>query len=71
MPMHFRLADTLCEAHSMACTQKKADIAEIILHALEMESKAYGASQQQKRNGKSLLSVAQARHQKFKDGLQL
>ncbi len=69
MPMHFRMADTLCEAHLMACTQKEADIAEILLQALEVESEIYGASNEKRQGGNSLLTTAQSRHHQLESEL--
>ncbi len=69
MPMHFRMSDALCEAHLMACTQKKDDIAEILLQALEVESEVYGGNKKQRHSELSLLGLAQTRHQKLEDDL--
>lgn len=40
--MHYRMIDALAEAHLMACTQKKGDIAQILLQAIEVEMEKYG-----------------------------
>ena len=61
MPIHYRMNDALSEAHLMACTQKKADIAALLLKAMELEAATYGKVTDDKRGGVSLLEVAQER----------
>ena len=63
--MYYRMIDALAEAHLMACTQKKEDIAELLLSAIEIEWEKYGKRQQEKREGIDMLELAQTRQQKI------
>lgn len=60
MSMHFRMIDALAEAHLMACTQKKSDVAELLLKAIELESDKYGAQHPERRSG-NMLDIARER----------
>ena len=62
MPLYYRMNDALSEAHLMAVTQKKADIAALLLQALELEAATYGKPvKEDKRGGVNLLEVAHER----------
>lgn len=62
MPIHYRMNDALSEAHLMAVTQKKADIAALLLQALELEAATYGKPMtEDKRGGVNLVEVAHER----------
>lgn len=66
--IYYRMIDALAEAHLMACTQKKGDIASLLLTALEIEWDKYGRQQSEKREGVDLLELAQIRQEKM-DGV--
>ena len=63
--LYYRMIDALTEAHLMACTQKKADIASLLLSAIEIEWGKYGDQQEEKREGVDLLELAQTRQEKM------
>ncbi|RED51275.1 hypothetical protein [Aestuariispira insulae] len=66
--MYYRMIDALAEAHLMACSQKKEDIASLLLSAIEIEWEKYGRRQNEKREGIDMLELAQTRQQKM-DGV--
>lgn len=63
--MHYRMIDALAEAHLMACTQKKGDIAQILLQAIEVEMEKYGRQRKERRANVDMLEIAKARQDKL------
>lgn len=63
--MHYRMIDALAEAHLMACTQKKGDIAQILLQAIEVEMEKYGSQRKERRANVDMLEIAKARQDKM------
>ncbi|WP_259781925.1 hypothetical protein [Aestuariispira ectoiniformans] len=63
--MHYRMIDALAEAHLMACTQKKGDIAQILLQAIEVEMEKYGRQRRERRANVDMLEIAKARQDKL------
>lgn len=63
--MHYRMIDALAEAHLMACTQKKGDIAQILLQAIEVEMEKYGSQRKERRANVDMLEIAKARQDKL------
>jgi len=63
--IYYRMIDALAEAHLMACTQKKEDIATLLLPAIEIAWEKYGKQQEERREGIDMLELAQIRQEKM------
>lgn len=61
-----RLSDKVIEAHSQACTEGKLEVADALLHALEIDLSAIGGAKMEKRGSTELLEAAYERHAKAK-----
>lgn len=63
MAAHFRMIDNLSEAHLMAVTQGKHDIAKLLLRAIEIEQDKYTqlTADEKRRLSMNMLAVAKER----------
>ncbi|HEY4135036.1 MAG TPA: hypothetical protein VGO34_07455 [Alphaproteobacteria bacterium] len=62
-----RLSDKIIQAHTQACDERKMDVAEALLRALEIDQSAFGGfNRDDKRQSNPLLVAAYARHEQAK-----
>ncbi len=61
-----RLSDRIIEAHEQACREKRLDVAEILLQALEVEQSAMGGDKTDNREALANLEAAFERHERAK-----
>lgn len=64
MSEHRRLSDKLVDAHTIACTEGKADVAELLLRALEGELTELGKFDGEHRRSMEMQEEAFVRHRK-------
>lgn len=71
MATHIRMIDSLSEAHFMAVTQGKRDIAKLLLHAIELEQDKYTqlGKEEKRHQSINLLAVAKEREAMVKQRL--
>lgn len=62
MTDHRRLSDKIVDAHSIACHEKRQDVAELLLRALEAELTLLGAYEGEHRRSMELQEEAFVRH---------
>ena len=62
MTIHRRLSDKLVDAHVMACEEKRQDIAEFLLRALELELEILGGYEGEEHRSNELKEKASVRH---------
>lgn len=67
MPPRRRLSDRIIDAHELACREGRMDVAEILLHALEVELSAIGGCKAEKREDMVILEAAFVRHEQAKE----
>ncbi len=62
MTTYRRLSDTIVDAHTIACSGKRQDIAEVLLRALELELQILGSYKSEERRSMELQEEAFVRH---------
>ncbi|MEO5336775.1 MAG: hypothetical protein H7841_07775 [Magnetospirillum sp. WYHS-4] len=66
-----RLSDHIMEAHTLACGEKRKEIAEILLKALEMELSRLGLHEGERRRSMAMQEEAFVRHRETFPGSHL
>ena len=62
MTEHRRLSDKIIAAHRQACEEKKQDVANMLLQALEMDISAIGGDKEEHRQATEMMEKAFVRH---------
>lgn len=67
MDVKRRLSDKIIAAHEQACNERKTDIADLLLQALELDLSAIGGSKDDLRQSTMKLEAAFEIHKKAKE----